>query len=173
MHYILVGWPWKQNDIFVSMSSTAKQKYLKLFQRTIVSDSDADENFNRFYFKWYGRRHLVIPIIFVVAITFAQSYFVGQTIATRLFGVKGFVIDSTAIAGFVGVYIWACWDFITRYSQRDLTSGDIYRGALRLLSGVAVGYAFAAIVKDTAGPFVAFAVGVFPAYFHFRPFKLL
>jgi nitronate monooxygenase len=161
---LLIGWPWRENDINVSLSDEAKRQYLFLFQKQISDVAEAPKKFSSFYHKWFNRHQLVVPTTFVAFVTLWQSYLIGETAFAYLYSDLAHYtrLDITAEAGFVGAYIFVTWDFIVRNRQRDLTSSDILKGALRIGTGISVGYAFSSLVKPEIGPFVAFAVGVFP-----------
>jgi hypothetical protein len=103
-----------------------------------------------------------MPIFLVSLFILMQSYFIAELVSVKIFGAVGFQLNYTVVAAFCGAYIWVVSDFITRYMQRNMTSGDIYRAALRLFTAVAVGYTLSLAVKDEIAPLIAFCVGAFP-----------
>jgi hypothetical protein len=173
-----IGWPWKEHEIKSSMDTTSKKAYLALFHEhykslgdhSAVADKQVVEDFDKLYKIWYGRGDYAVPIALVAIFVFVQSYFAANLIVTKptesfgstLNDVLGYTPAYTAVSAFTGAYLWVTSDFISRYTERNLTSGDVYRGALRLFISVAIGYALSSIVKESVAPFVAFCVGVFP-----------
>jgi len=72
------------------------------------------------------------------------------------------VILTTSAAAIAGAYTFVASDFFGRVQRRSLSTTDILRGALRLAIAVPIGFAFATLLSEGMGPFLAFGVGVFP-----------
>jgi hypothetical protein len=67
-----------------------------------------------------------------------------------------------AVAAAAGAYGFAAWDLIWRTARLNLSPADIMGASVRMLIAIPLGYAFAALLKDDLGPFIAFAAGAFP-----------
>jgi hypothetical protein len=75
---------------------------------------------------------------------------------------KALLLNATTVAGLTGAYMWVVQDAITRMRSGDLLSSNIYWSALRMVIAAPLGIAVASVASDSAGPFVAFAIGAFP-----------
>jgi hypothetical protein len=157
-NFLLFGWLRKEYEVRTSLSDEAKRIYLEVFHRIVVTDAEAAARFDQLYRRWYGRRHFALPIAFVLLIALIENFIVGRAVIL-LAGTGKLDVASAAISG---AYTFVTWDLFARMQRRDMSPADICRGALRLAVAIPVGYAFALLMSDSLGPFIAFAVGVFP-----------
>lgn len=79
-------------------------------------------------------------------------------------GVKNLLtsIQSPAVAGFAGAFVWGMYDFIDRFRILNLSPAALHMTWFRLMLGPVLGYFLQYVVKDSLGPFVAFAVATLP-----------
>jgi hypothetical protein len=98
----------------------------------------------------------------VLLIAGVGNFFLGKELARLALASSSNATIEITPAAIAGAYTFVAWDFITRVQRRNLSVGDILRGALRLGIAIPLGAAFAAVAKEQAGVFIAFAVGVFP-----------
>lgn len=157
-NFLLFGWVRKEYEVRTSLSEAAKRTYLETFHRIVVTDAEAATRFDQLYRRWYGRRHFALPIAFVLLIALIENFVVGRAVIP-LVGSGKLDIASAAIAG---AYTFVTWDLFARMQRRNMSPADICRGALRLAIAIPVGYAFALLMSESLGPFIAFAIGVFP-----------
>lgn len=160
-NFWLFGWYRKEYEVRTSLSAAAKRTYLNTFHRISVTEAEAATTFNELYRRWYGRRHFALPIAFVLLIALVENFVVGRAMILLLVpaGTARLEVASAAVAG---AYTFVTWDFFARMQRRNMSPADICRNALRLAVAIPVGYAFALLMSDSLGPFIAFAVGVFP-----------
>jgi hypothetical protein len=159
------GWVWRRDDIVSFIKDDAKVLYLKLFfRREDVKLEEAADKYLSIYNKWYGRHHLIVPIIQILILVTVQSYFLAELGLRRIFPSAGYLetVDPIAAAGFAGAYLFVVTDLIGRNWRKDITSADLLLSALRIALATAVGYAFSYLVKDELGVVIAFAAGAFP-----------
>jgi hypothetical protein len=103
-------------------------------------------------------------LLFAVVGLIAASLVIFTVVTERGYLAKNplFSLPTTAIAAVAGAYLWVLNDHISRARRRDFSPSDVAWGSLRLIIAIPMGYAFASIASDSAGPFVAFALGAFP-----------
>lgn len=156
--YCRYAWPQKAEEINSSLADSAKQAYLRVFQKIEVTRQEAPARFGVYYHQWYGRRRLVFPIILVALVAGSENFVLGQALLKL-------DLSSTSIgvlpASIAGAYTFVTWSFFASAQRRSLLIADIMRGALRLAIAVPLGFAMAGL-SNAAEPFLAFAVGVFP-----------
>jgi hypothetical protein len=167
IRYLAIGWRAKRKDIMDGMSIHARFAYFQMFSRseTIPKQSEASEKFEELYTLWYGRRLYCVPgILFAVVGLIAISLVILTVVTERGYLAKNplFTLPTTAISAVTGAYLWVLNDHISRARRRDFSPSDVAWGSLRLIISIPMGYAFASIAAESAGPFVAFALGAFP-----------
>jgi hypothetical protein len=177
--YIIFGWQRRANDIIGSLTPISAQLYLHTFQISNVKVEVALSNvkvevalnvFRKFYARWYGRRYLTIPTIFLIIIVFVLTFVLGETTfvdlakrnASPIVSTNFMTLPDIAVASIAGAYAFVAWDIILRSSRRTLTAADILGSTIRMLIAVPLGYSVSALVKDDIGAFVAFAAAAFP-----------
>jgi hypothetical protein len=72
------------------------------------------------------------------------------------------LIESPAVAGFAGAFVWGMYDFVDRFRILNLSPAALHMTWFRLLLGPVLGYFLQYVVKDSIGPFLAFAVAILP-----------
>jgi hypothetical protein len=112
LHYLLIGWPWKEYEIKSALNAESKAAYLLLFHNMTVDVKNSSKEFEKLYRKWYGRRHFIAPVLLISVFVSIQSYFVGETVAEKLFNISGYKIDPIAIEGFFGAYIYGLFGIL-------------------------------------------------------------
>jgi hypothetical protein len=168
--YILLGWQRKADDIIGSLTPESAQLYLHTFQISDVKADIALSVFKKFYERWYGRRYLIIPTVFLIIIVLLLTFVLGETSFVDLaernaspIEKKNFMtLPDIAVASIAGAYAFVAWDIILRSSRRTLTPADILGSTIRMLIAVPLGYSISALVKEDIGAFVAFAAAAFP-----------
>lgn len=168
--YIIFGWKRRANDIIGSLTPDSAQLYLHTFQVSDVKVEIALNEFKKFYARWYGRRYLAIPTIFLIITVFVLTFVLGETSFVDLAKRNAFPIEAKnfmtlpdiAVASIAGAYAFVAWDIILRSSRRTLTPADILGSTIRMLVAIPLGYSVAALVKEDIGAFVAFAAAAFP-----------
>ena len=156
--YLFYGWVRKEYEISKSLTNGAKQAYLNTFHKIEVSANDAATVFDQLYLEWYGRQRFLFPIVFILLVTLIENFALGGAFA-QLASKWELGASDAAIAG---AYTFVTWDFFARMQRRNLSPADTCRGALRLAIAIPVGYVFSVLLQPSLGPFIAFAVGVFP-----------
>jgi hypothetical protein len=164
-NFLSYGWVRKAEEVETSLVPEAKRTYLKLFWGQDVSSADVGKEFSALYSRWYGRGRYLTPLTLVFVVAAVENFYLAQELIRLITeSVKGLATPiklTTSAAAIAGAYTFVTWDFFGRVQRRNLTTTDILRGALRLAMAMPVGFAFAAF-SDGLGPFLAFAVGVFP-----------
>lgn len=79
-------------------------------------------------------------------------------------GVKNLMASAqpSVVAGFAGAFVWGMYDFVDRFRILNLSPAALQMTWFRLLLGPVLGYYIQFVVKDTLGPFLAFAVATLP-----------
>jgi hypothetical protein len=163
--YLWTGWAIKRQDVMNSLNDSARKTYLARFmQREFATFAEASVEFEKEHDLRYGRQHYVLPMaIFLFVIIFSVSC-ASQTVAhwLNVCSKNIIVLPGTGFAAISGAYMWVVSDLIWRTRRLDLSPSDILWSSLRLVIAAAMGYSFAALVKDEIGPFIAFSLGAFP-----------
>jgi hypothetical protein len=167
MRFLVTGWAAKRKDIMDGLGEQARVAYFEMFVPAdkVPKEEDAIKAFEDFYTRWFGRRFFAVPaVVFCIVVLIASTLIVvrGLRGVGYLNNTPLFDLPWTATAAISGAYLWVCNDFISQGRRLDLTPADVSWGSLRLIIAVPMGYAFASIASDSAGPFVAFALGAFP-----------
>lgn len=166
LRYISVGWRAKRKDIMDGLDADARLAYFEMFSRsgTMPTQGSASTEFERLYFKWYGRRFFLVPGLLLFLVGFIAVTFVVLTVLHRLSYMANplFDLPDIAMAAIAGAYLWVVNDHISRARRLDFSPSDVQWGVLRLIIAVPMGYCFAAVAAKSVGPFVAFALGAFP-----------
>ncbi len=172
--FILNGYTWRRHTIVRSLTTRAKNDYLKLYHKEKDDEKGADARFEAFYRKWFGRTRLMAPTLIMAGIVLAYTFMLACYGAQSLFGFALiYLLDplgaansghSLAIgaAAISGAYTLVSIDAISRVVKRELSAEDIYVYCLRLMTCVPVAFALASVLKDDAALIVAFSVGGFP-----------
>jgi hypothetical protein len=168
--YIVLGWKRKEHDIIGSLTRESAKLYLRTFQSFEVELDVAVDEFKRFYKRWYGRRYLIIPTIFLMVVIVSVTFVVGETsfvdlatLNTAPIEPKNFMtIPSVAIASISGAFAFIAWDIVLRTSRRTLMPADILGSTIRMILAVPLGFSISALVKEDLGAFIAFAAAAFP-----------
>lgn len=153
-NFLINGWVRKEDEISKCITLKAKRVYLFIYHQ--IKADDAAATFKSLYRQWYGRQRFAIPIIFVLLVALIENIVLSAALS-RLPD-KGLDVSAAAIAG---AYTFVAWDFFARMQRRNVSPADICRGALRLAIAIPVGYVFSTLLLEF-GPFIAFAIGVFP-----------
>jgi hypothetical protein len=169
-NFLLYGWKLKQEEVNNSLGPGAKRTYLEVFWNQTFAEGktpeekdaiakEIDKEFSHLYKRWYGRKRFITPISILFLIAAFENFYLSSELIQLLTN-NGEL--SSAAAAIAGAYTFVTWDFFGRVQRRNLVTADILRGALRMAIAVPVGFAFTALIAKGLGPFVAFAVGVFP-----------
>lgn len=161
IQFIMHGWTRRKDEIAKSLTDEAKWTYLRCFQHFSGPLGAAAAEFDRLYRDWYGRRFFVIPALLVGLIALISNFVLAQALGELIRPGSGAQL-SIAAASIAGAYTFVTWDFFARMQRRNLSRVDILRGALRLAIAVPLGFAFSTLLNPSLGPFIAFAIGVFP-----------
>jgi hypothetical protein len=166
IRYVIAGWRAERHDIMDGLDENARLEYFKMFCRTgrPTSAKDASTAFEAMYAKGFGRRYFVMPIILLTLVGLVAATLVVVTVlhTERFIANPFFDLNPTAIAAIAGAYMWTVNDLISRSRRLDMSASDVLWSVLRLTISVPMGFAFAAVASDSAGPFVAFGLGAFP-----------
>jgi hypothetical protein len=160
------GWEERRQRIFTNFGGAALKRYFALYFPSLhiqgESDTQLAERFKKHYGCYYGRRHVVIPLLLLAVVAGLGMWGTAQTLKTWQTQQGSFAWPPIVLSAFLGAFTWVTSDQLDRLRRRDLGSGDIYNGVFRFLIAVPFGVALAALSpKDTGVP-VAFLIGVFP-----------
>jgi hypothetical protein len=166
IHYVAVGWLAKRNDIMDGLNAEARLAYFQMFSRgnTPANAAIASKEFEALYKRWYGRRFFVLPtlLLFIMVLTAASCVTFTVLVKQNYLADPVIAVPDAGIAALAGAYLWVANDIISRVRRLDISPSDVMWMTLRLAIAIPMGYAFASIASDSAGPFVAFALGAFP-----------
>ena len=169
--YLITEWRSRRDHIFASLSEDALALYYKKFfpSLNLSNEPSIHAYFKRDFGRLYGRRHYVIPLILLAAVTGLGMWATAGTVKSWLSGVGGLKsLPPIAITAFLGAYAWALLDQFSRYQSRDFTKHDIYNSVYRFLIIIPLGYSVAAVVKADVGIALAFLLGTFPTQTLFK-----
>ena len=168
MFHLFVGLRRKSQDIIHATSGEAAKLYLETFQKASYTVEDAQIQFSKFYFRWFGRRLYYGPVFIVMVFAGFGAFLLADTAETAFKQLVNqsdrdyYALPPLALSALAGAYAFVCWDVITRVARRNLTPADVLGAGIRLGVAIPSGYAFSSFLKDDVGSFIAFAVGAFP-----------
>ena len=163
--YLFTAW----NTRFEMLKAVFDENRLKLYFKQFypseknLEPGEYSERFENKYFKNYGKRRYIIPLILLGIISglgmllVAYDLFCWLKIYNQLRP-----INPIAISAFLGAYMWVAIDQLQRFRNRDFTYHDVYNCSLRFFIAIPLGVSFAALFKDTVGITTAFFLGAFP-----------
>ena len=163
--YLRHGWAWRRLTISQGLRPAAKDEYLSLFQRQDKDQATADARFDTFFLKWYGRRHLAVPAVGLLAFVAVTAWLLAA------YGLHGLVTEGgpsllivprIAAAALAGAYAFAAYDMIERVTRRDLSPDDLILAGLRLVASVPLGYVVQGVAAPDLGVLFAFTISAFP-----------
>jgi hypothetical protein len=164
--YLINGWAARRDNIFYYFGASAFKLYLTTFFQgePITPHKDHRAAFEYKYYKRFGRRHYLIPMLFLLIFALLLLIMVSETVFAWLGIVEqpGIELSPIAVSALAGAYMWVLFDFIGRNRRLDLHPVDINRATFRLIIAVPFGIALGALAKDPAGVPLAFLAGAFP-----------
>jgi len=164
--YLLTSWKTKFENLESCFSDKALKLYfLKFGQcKRIAAGENLYGRFRKNYFRNYGRRHYIIPLILLGLIAGISIVLIGDSLLQWL-NLSSYLdpLPPIAISALLGSYMWVAVDQVRRFRIRDFTAHDVYICSLRFLITIPLGFIFAVIVKDPIGIPLAFFLGTFPA----------
>jgi hypothetical protein len=165
LRYIRAGWKYKSLDIINSIDDGAQQLYLEQFQKQAYPTvSAATVEFYRAYYRRFGRRYFIVPVLILAALVVIASSLSIESILqpTKPTWSAKLELNAAALAALAGAYMWVVSDFIWRGRRMDFAPGDILWGSLRIFIAAPMGLAFGGIIEPKVLAFVAFGLGAFP-----------
>ncbi len=166
IHYVIVGWRARRDEIMDGLSGEARQAYFRMFIPCDepLNPEEASQKFEEMYTHWYGRRYFAVPAVLLVLSSGAAVTTVVLTALALLKYIISplFVLPISAVAAISGAYLWVANDHISRARRLDFAPSDVMWGVLRLVISVPMGFAFASVVPHKLEIFTAFALGAFP-----------
>lgn len=161
--YLITDWRARRDQLFSILDEDALVLYYqKFFPALNERRESVRSRFKKDFYRLYGRRHYLIPLIFLATVSGLGMWGTEETVRFWLTGTSSFKLPAIAISAFLGSYAWVLSDQFGRYESRNFTKHDIYRGVYRFLITVPIGFSLAAFVKDDFGVPVAFLIGTFP-----------
>ena len=124
----------------------------------------------RIYQSYFGRSLYILPVILLLLVTFCSSGFLirsalykSQTMVSKLPAEAPHVLlNYVAISAIVGAYLWIAGDGLRRMRINDYLPSNVYAHVLRMVVAIPLGFAIGSMGNSALGPFLAFAIGVFP-----------
>jgi hypothetical protein len=160
--FLRYGWVRKKEEIDASLTAAAKVKYFEVWLESEVTLALADEKFQEYYHRRYGRHRFFWPVAFIVPVGLLQNWILAKAVIdlSTAADTSTFHVAAAAIAG---AYTFVTWDFFFRVQRRALGTSDVLRGGLRLAMALPLGFVFAGLAAPTGGAvFLAYGIGVFP-----------
>lgn len=166
--YLIVkaGWQERRERILTRFTPDDLERYFKLYFPSVnITGTDADKTkrFKKHYGSHYGRRHFVLPLIFLALVSGIAAWGIFETLKQwqSVHGAK-FALPSMVVAALAGAYTWVTADHLSRMRRRDLSSTDVYNGAFRFVVSVPFGISLSALANKDFGIALSFLIGVFP-----------
>ncbi len=164
--YLKTGWLSRFNMLKGVLSEEALKVYFSQFfpSKEHIQKGNLGKEFEKLFFKDYGRRHYILPLILLALTSLAgmlllvNNLFLWFKMCPTLIS-----IHPIAISAFLGAYMWVANDQLERFRTRNFTSHDVCICSYRFLIAIPLGFSFAAIFNDTVGITSAFLLGTFPA----------
>lgn len=158
--YLLGPWRYRREEILGNLSESSRKLYFKTFCPGLTPAP----KFENYYDSRFGRRHYLLPTVFLVAVTGTGAIWgiASVLVWTHVTSDAPGILDATSVAALSGAFVWVVADLLTRWSFRDLSPSGLWWSSWRLVMAVpmaiAVGRTFP---SDQAIP-IAFLLGSFP-----------
>jgi hypothetical protein len=174
--FLWVNWKHRRQEILSGVNSdgdVALKQYFEEFQPDLyklVKDGkeDVTECFRKYYNGQFGRKHFVIPSVFLFLIVggllFLCKLILDPALKSPVPKEPGFLETKAAIVVFaiMGAYLWVVYDQIKKWWDSSLSPEDIYEACFRFALCIPFGYSVSLLAAANAGPVVAFFMGAFP-----------
>jgi hypothetical protein len=163
LRYVYSGWKYKSQDVTSSMNTESKRIYLDKFLKRSEAPANAEAVFFKLYHGRFGRRHFIVPLCVITILTVLEGSVCIESLRENSKFWAPLKLNSAALAGIAGAYMWVVGDFIWRARRMDFSPADILWGSLRLFIAAPLGLSLGSIIiKESAISFVAFGLGAFP-----------
>lgn len=164
--FVATTWKTKRQDVCSFFSDpNVVQRYFEQFFRLKIRDrGEAAGVFEQSFNRRFGRRHYLLPLLFLTAISAVEVFLVSSTVSIWL-GLEPkwtAALPPIAVAAIAGGYMWVLGDLTGRNNRSDISPMTLYWGSFRLVIVVPFAYALAQLLAENAGVPVAFLIGVFP-----------
>lgn len=163
--YLFTAWKIKIENLKGVFDEETYKLYFKKFfpAEDVSSENDLRKRFNKILYRNHGRRHYILPLILLGAISGIGLILTASSLLYWLdLNPKLKPLPPIAISAFLGAYMWVAFDQIQRYRIMDFTAHDVYRCSFRFLIAIPLGFSFAATVVEPIGIPLAFFLGTFP-----------
>lgn len=162
--YLLTAWRARHDHLMACFSDEAIKMYSKkFFGIDAGSETNFRERFSREFHRTFGRRHYIVPLVFLGLIS---GVGLALVINVLLFWLnmkpECINIPPLAVSAFLGAYSWITYDQLNRFRVRDYTRHDLYFYSYRFLLAVPLGWFIASIFDPHFKLLVAFFLGSFP-----------
>lgn len=164
--YLRTGWLIRLEMLKAVLDKDVLGLYFEQYfpSKQQIPKDKLENEFEKLFFKNYGRRHYIIPLILLGLISLVGMLLVANNLFIWLKIYPTLVsVHPIAISAFLGAYMWVADDQLRRFRQRDFTSHDVCICSFRFLIAIPLGFSFAAIFNDAVGITSAFLMGTFPA----------
>jgi hypothetical protein len=164
--YLFSGWQTRFEMLRAVFDDKTLKLYFKKFfpSKKNIDRADLAEEFKDLFYKNHGKRHYIIPLIFLGLISAIGMLFTANSLFFW-FKTKYYFkpIPAIALSAFLGAYMWVALDQLQRFKMRDFTSHDVCICGFRFLIAIPLGFSFSAIFSSSIGVTIAFLLGAFPA----------
>lgn len=169
--YLKTAWQIRFETLKAGLGHHALKLYFGQFfpAKKGISGDELGKEFEELYYRRYGQRLYIIPLILLMVISAIGIFLVGYNLFSWLkIDSRLEPISPVAIAAFLGAYMWVAYDQIQRFRMRDFTFHDVNDCSFRFLIAIPLGFSFAAIFKESVGVTSAFFLGTFPSQTLFK-----
>jgi hypothetical protein len=156
-------WRFRRQEIVDGLTDSAIARYLRTFYNQ--KPADPRQTFTDLYVRRFGPRRYATALIVLTVIGATVTVWVTASILAwtglRPANTAG-LLDRVSVAALAGAYVWVVGELITRWRFRDISPGDLWSAAWRLVLAVPLALAIGALfAKEVAIP-IAFLLGSFP-----------
>ncbi len=166
VHFLFAGWKSKRKEILDSFNDTSIRYYFDLFfPGEAPTNNPPHTHLANYYDKRFGRRHFILAIIVLLAISVSMICFAAWACFLWLRPTENrpvLVIPAIAVAATVGAYAWVALDLIMRDHQGDMHPKDVFHASYRLLVAVPLAIGITALFTEQTGVPLAILLGAFP-----------
>lgn len=146
---------------------------------TKEQNSKLIEKFDDYYDLTFGKKRFIVPVLFLILVILATTFLIlflafNNKILELFYKSENYEkLVITALAGFLGSYMWILQFLINRIQGRQLSPLDIYWASFRVIISIPVSLAITTIIEDPLKYCIAFILGAFPTTTLFKMMRVL
>jgi hypothetical protein len=166
---LFLGWEWRsrRDEVLAYFADKAIILYFKrFFSASVPESADAKRAFAEHHDRLFGRRHFVLPLLVLLAVSAVAIAWCADSYAQAA-GDSGLFwrpLPPIPVSALFGAYAWVLYDFISQAVCRVLGPSNVLWATYRFAIAAPLAGAVASLFNEDLGVPLAFLLGSFPTH---------